>query len=218
MTGQGLRRTPVQQRSTERLSRILDACAQLLDEAGYESLSTRAVAVRAGVPIGSVYRFFSNKRAMADALAQRNLDRYLERVTARLAEPGGGAATGTATGVATGTVTGAGAGAGPLSLDVAVEVVVDEYIAMKGVTPGFELVDFGIPGESEPNRHVADRLLELLAGRLGLDPADAYARLTFVISVEAADALLQLAFRTDPAGDRAVIAETKRMLRAYLAR
>lgn len=196
MTGQGLRRTPVQQRSTERLSRILDACAQLLDEAGYESLSTRAVAVRAGVPIGSVYRFFSNKRAMADALAQRNLDEYLDRVTARLAEP---AAT-------------------PSSLDVAVEVVVDEYIAMKGVTPGFELVDFGIPGESEPNRHVADRLLELLAGRLGLDPADAYARLTFVISVEAADALLQLAFRTDPAGDPAVIAETKRMLRAYLAR
>ncbi|MCM2418522.1 TetR/AcrR family transcriptional regulator [Streptomyces sp. RKAG293] len=196
MTGQGLRRTPVQQRSTERLSRILDACAQLLDEAGYESLSTRAVAVRAGVPIGSVYRFFSNKRAMADALAQRNLDQYLDHVTARLAEP---AAT-------------------PLSLEVAVEVVVDEYIAMKGATPGFELVDFGIPGESEPNRHVADRLLELLAGRLGLDPADAYARLTFVISVEAADALLQLAFRTDAAGDPAVIAETKRMLRAYLAR
>ncbi|MCZ4118163.1 TetR/AcrR family transcriptional regulator [Streptomyces sp. H39-S7] len=197
MTGQGLRRTPVQQRSTERLGRILDACAELLDEAGYESLSTRAVAVRAGVPIGSVYRFFSNKRAMADALAQRNLDRYLERVTARLAGPEGDAS---------------------LPLDVVVEVVVDEYIAMKGTTPGFELVDFGIPGESEPNLHVADRLLELLAGRLGLDPADAYARLTFVISVEAADALLQLAFRTDPAGDPAVIAETKRLLRAYLAR
>lgn len=192
----------MQQRSTERLSRILDACAQLLDEAGYESLSTRAVAARAGVPIGSVYRFFSNKRAMADALAQRNLDRYLERVTARLAGPAGGAV----------------ADGGPLALDVVVEVVVDEYIAMKGTTPGFELVDFGIPGESEPNCHVADRLLGLLAGRLGLDPADAYARLTFVISVEAADALLQLAFRTDPAGDPAVIAETKRLLRAYLAR
>lgn len=194
MNGQGLRRTPVQRRSTERLSRILDACAQLLDEGGYESLSTRAVAVRAGVPIGSVYRFFCNKRAMADALAQRNLDRYLERVTARLAEPG----------------------ATPLALDVAVDVVVDEYIAMKGVTPGFELVDFGVASEANPR--VADRLLDLLGGQLGLDPADAYTRLTFVISVEAADALLQLAFRTDPAGDPAVIAETKRLLRAYLDR
>ena len=59
----------MQRRSAERLARILDACAELLDETGYEELSTRAVAVRAGVPIGSVYRFFGNKRALADALA-----------------------------------------------------------------------------------------------------------------------------------------------------
>ncbi|MDJ0343113.1 TetR family transcriptional regulator [Streptomyces sp. H10-C2] len=203
MTGQGLRRTPVQQRSTERLTRILDACAELLDEGGYESLSTRAVAARAAVPIGSVYRFFCNKRAMADALAHRNLDRYLDRVTARLAEPASAAPGRRRTG-------------GLLSLDLAIDVVVDEYIAMKGVTPGFELVEFGISGE--PNHHLADRLLALLAGRLGLDPEDVYTRLTFVISVEAADALIQLAFRTDPSGDPAVIAETKRLLRAYLDR
>lgn len=84
-----LRRAPVQRRSAERLTRILDACADLLDEVGYDALSTRAVAVRAGVPIGSVYRFFGNKRAMADALAQRNLDRYAERVTHRLEAAGG---------------------------------------------------------------------------------------------------------------------------------
>ncbi len=45
-----LRRAPVQQRSAERLARILDACAELLDETGYEQLSTRAVAARAEVP------------------------------------------------------------------------------------------------------------------------------------------------------------------------
>ncbi|MYS01945.1 TetR/AcrR family transcriptional regulator, partial [Streptomyces sp. SID4940] len=32
-----------------------------------------------------------------------------------------------------------------------------------------------------------------------------------------ADALLQLAFRTDPSGDPALIAETRVLLRAYLA-
>lgn len=84
-----LRRAPVQRRSAERLTRILDACADLLDEVGYDALSTRAVAQRAGVPIGSVYRFFGNKRAMADALAQRNLEHYADRVTHRLRETDG---------------------------------------------------------------------------------------------------------------------------------
>lgn len=79
-----LRRAPVQRRSAERLTRILDACADLLDEVGYDALSTRAVAQRAAVPIGSVYRFFGNKRQMVDALAQRNLERYTVRVTERL--------------------------------------------------------------------------------------------------------------------------------------
>ena len=85
-----LRRAPVQRRSAERLTRILDACADLLDEVGYDDLSTRAVAQRAGVPIGSVYRFFGNKRQMADALAQRNLELYSERVTESLREADGG--------------------------------------------------------------------------------------------------------------------------------
>ncbi|CAM5565741.1 TetR family transcriptional regulator [Streptomyces badius] len=37
------------------------------------------------------------------------------------------------------------------------------------------------------------------------------------MSVEAADALLQLAFRTDPSGDAAVVAETRTLVRSYLA-
>jgi len=36
--------------------------------------------------------------------------------------------------------------------------------------------------------------------------------------VQAADALLQLAFRSDPAGDPDLIAETRLLLQAYLAR
>ncbi|HEY9374172.1 TetR/AcrR family transcriptional regulator [Streptomyces sp.] len=191
-----LRRAPVQQRSAERLARILDACAELLDETGYEQLSTRAVAVRAGVPIGSVYRFFSNKRAMADALAHRNLDSYAERISARLAvRPR----------------------TGPYD---AIDTVLDEYIAMKRTVPGFGLVDFGVPapaeaGDDDPNRLVADRLCELLADHLGR-ASDATLRRQVLVGVEATDALLQLAFRTDPSGDPALIAETRRLLHVYL--
>ncbi|MFF9015646.1 TetR family transcriptional regulator [Streptomyces sp. NPDC014870] len=214
-----LRRTPVQQRSAERLARILDACAELLDETGYEQLSTRAVAARAGVPIGSVYRFFGNKRAMADALAHRNLDRYAERISTRLAA------------------------AGKVDAYGAIDGVLDEYIAMKRTVPGFALVDFGVPapasGEDtaegspggdggrrdsgDPSAHqldanhlVADRLCGLLADHLGRT-ADEALRRKVLVGVEAADALLQLAFRAAPSGDPALIAETRQLLYAYLA-
>lgn len=193
-----LRRTPVQQRSAERLARILDACAELLDETGYEQLSTRAVAARAGVPIGSVYRFFSNKRALADALARRNLDSYAERITDRL------------------TTIEATDWRG------AIDAVLDEYLAMKRSVPGFALVDFGAPAPDEDpaddaNQRVAGRLAELLTGHLGR-PADEDLLRAVLVCVEATDALLKLAFRTDPSGDGAIVAETRVLVQAYLAR
>nr|WP_244304158.1 TetR/AcrR family transcriptional regulator [Streptomyces lydicus] len=181
------------------MARILDACAGVLEETGYEDLSTRAVAGRAGVPIGSVYRFFPNKRAMAEALARRNLDAYADRITARL----------TAVDEA------------PLEWRRAMDVVVDEYLAMKRTVPGFALVEFTVPAPRETrqaNYLVADRLLALFAGPLGLDAADQRLRTAFLVGVETADALLQLAFRTDPAGDPAIVTEAKELLRAYLAR
>lgn len=193
-----LRRAPVQRRSAERLTRILDACADLLDEVGYDDLSTRAVAQRAGVPIGSVYRFFGNKRQMADALAQRNLERFTARVTERLKEtPDGGWRT-------------------------AMDAVLDEYLGMKRTAPGFSLVDFGnqIPvgaRHAEPNHRVADRLTDLLSGYLDREPDDDLRR-TFLIAVETADTLVHLAFRVAPEGDERIIEEAREMLRAYLAR
>jgi AcrR family transcriptional regulator len=200
-----LRRVPVQQRSADRLARILDAGAALLDETGYEQLSTRAVADRAGVPIGSVYRFFPNKRALVDALAERNLEVYAGRVVARLeAIP-------------------------EREWRAALDAVLDEYLAMKRSVPGFALVDFGPPVpaagplDEEVNRLVAGRLAELLSGHLGRGPdgavaVDATLRRTVLVCVQAADALLQLAFRADPAGDPDLIAETRVLLQAYLAR
>ncbi|GAA3197537.1 MULTISPECIES: TetR/AcrR family transcriptional regulator [Streptomyces] len=193
-----LRRVPVQRRSAQRLARILDACAEELEEGGYESLSTRAVAGRAGVPIGSVYRFFPHKRAMAEALAGRNLDAYAGRITARLAAPDA-----------------------PAGWRGAMDVVVDEYLAMKRTVPGFALVEFTVPAprdSRQANHAVADRLLGLLAEPLALDAADARLRTAFLVGVEAADSLLQLAFRVAPEGDPGIVTETKELLRSYLAR
>ncbi|MFF5898527.1 TetR/AcrR family transcriptional regulator [Streptomyces argenteolus] len=198
-----LRRVPVQQRSADRLARILDAGAVLLDETGYELLSTRAVADRAGVPIGSVYRFFPNKRALVDALAERNLEVYAGRVVVRLeAIP-------------------------EQEWRAAIDAVLDEYLAMKRSVPGFALVDFGPPAPvdgplDEVNRRVAGRLADLLSrhlarGREGT-VSDAALLRTVLVCVQAADALLQLAFRSDPDGDPDLIGETRILLQAYLAR
>ncbi|MFJ2604964.1 TetR family transcriptional regulator [Streptomyces sp. NPDC091279] len=216
-----LRRAPVQRRSAERLTRILDACADLLDEVGYDDLSTRAVAQRAGVPIGSVYRFFGNKRQMADALAQRNLERFTERVADRLRHTGTGGA-GSTGGVEVPGAVGDSARPGEGGWRAAMDAVLDEYLTMKRTAPGFSLVDFGnqIPVGSrhaEPNHRVADRLAELLSGHLDRAPDDDLRR-TFLIAVETADTLVHLAFRLDPDGDERVIAETREMLRAYLGR
>ncbi|MDT0465258.1 TetR/AcrR family transcriptional regulator [Streptomyces gibsoniae] len=194
-----LRRAPVQRRSAERLTRILDACADLLDEVGYDALSTRAVALRAGVPIGSVYRFFGNKRAMVDALAERNLERYTERVTRRLAEAGGDG-----------------------GWRAAMDAVLDEYLDMKRTAPGFSLVDFGnqIPvgaRYAEPNHRVADRLSGLLSAYIDREPDEDLRRM-FLVAVETADTLVHLAFRMDPEGDERIIAEARTLLRAYLER
>ncbi|MEU8499692.1 TetR/AcrR family transcriptional regulator [Streptomyces lavendulae] len=194
-----LRRTPVQQRSADRLARILDACAELLDETGYENLSTRAVALRAGVPIGSVYRFFGNKRAKAVALAHRNLDRYADGIQKRLAV------------------------LPDAHWRPVVDAVLDEYLAMKRSVPGFALVDFGVPAPpaegpaADPNDLVAARLTQLLCGHLRLVP-DAELERAVLVAVEATDALVQLAFRADPAGDPAIVGETRAMMHAYLAR
>ncbi|MFJ6087314.1 TetR family transcriptional regulator [Streptomyces sp. NPDC092369] len=204
-----LRRAPVQRRSAERLTRILDACADLLDEVGYDDLSTRAVAQRAGVPIGSVYRFFGNKRQMADALAGRNLERFTERVTERLKTAGGEAAS----------RSGGGGGGG---WRTAMDAVLDEYLVMKRTAPGFSLVDFGnqIPvgtRHAEPNHRVADRLTEMLSGYIDREP-DEDLRRTFLIAVETADTLVHLAFRMAPDGDEKIIEEARELLRAYLSR
>ncbi|MCG5212150.1 TetR/AcrR family transcriptional regulator [Streptosporangium sp. KLBMP 9127] len=182
---ESVRRTPVQQRSVERVNQMLDAAAALLDEGGYEALSTRAVAERAGLPIGSIYRFFRDKRGLADALARRNLERFADRVADRLDE-----------------VTG---------WEGVVDAVVDEYVEMKRRVPGFAVLDFS------GNGLVADELTGLLASWLTPVAGHTLGR-TLLIAVEAADGLLKLAFRDAPSGDPGLIAETKELLLAYLAR
>lgn len=194
----GLRRMPRQERSQARVRRMLDSCAELVDEVGYEGLTTTLLAERAEVAIGSVYQFFPDKRAVVQALTVRSLEAYLERLTVRLSER-----------------------------DLAhwwdgVDTAIDEYIAMHRDTPGFRTLHFGdvvdvhlLDDERTNNAVIAGRLGDVLRARFGVTATD---RLDFVltVAVEAADALIKFAFRRDPEGDPVVLTEAKALVRGYL--
>ena len=200
LTVRPLRRVPVQGRSVARVQRMLDACAELVDELGYESLTTTLLAERAGVAIGSVYQFFPDKRAVVQALTLRNLEAYLDRLASRIAE-----------------------GEFAHWWD-AVDAGIDEYIAMHRTVPGFRTLHFGdvvdvhlLDEERDNNAVISDQLADLLVSQLGVSVGP---RLNFAltIAVEAADALIKLAFRRDPEGDEAVLTEAKALIREYLHR
>ena len=75
-----LRTIPVQQRSAERMNSLLDAAAALIDEEGIDGVTTTAVAYRSRSSVGVLYRYFPNIDSLLKALAQRNMQRYLEMV------------------------------------------------------------------------------------------------------------------------------------------
>ncbi|MGW4815771.1 TetR family transcriptional regulator [Kitasatospora cineracea] len=199
----GARRRPVQQRSQERYERLLDACAGLLDESGSAGLTTKEVALRAEVPIGTLYQFFAGKEGLLAALAERNLARFLDGLARRVAA------------------------AGPPDLASFTDHAVDEFVAMKRDVPGFGHLDFGLvdtvpaevddlhllDAELDNNAAVAVRL-RTIGGELFAAPGYA---LALRVAMECADAVLKLAFRADPAGDPALIAECKRLVCSYLA-
>lgn len=59
-----LRKQPKQVRSTQLLSDILTAAAQVLAKEGVHRFTTARVAEKAGVSIGSLYQYFPNKAAL----------------------------------------------------------------------------------------------------------------------------------------------------------
>jgi AcrR family transcriptional regulator len=65
------RRSPVQQRSRERLQRILAVATELIASQGTDALRMSEVAERAGISIGSLYQYFADRNALVRALAER---------------------------------------------------------------------------------------------------------------------------------------------------
>ncbi len=189
---QGLRRRPTQARGAVRVDQLLDACGELLDEVGYDAMTTRAVAARAGSSIGSFYQFFGDKTQLVQAFGERNLTRYLDRLArVVVASP-------------------------PSGWVQLLDLAFDEYVAQRRSVPGLGVVDFALGDGEDPSQWLAEHLGDLIAG-LFQRSLTVEVRRALRVAVEAADALVGLAFRDDPAGDADLLSEARTVVRGYLA-
>lgn len=63
-----------QPRGQRRIDQLLDAADTVFAHLGYERATTNAICAQAGVSPGTLYQFFPNKPAIAEALAARYLE------------------------------------------------------------------------------------------------------------------------------------------------
>jgi AcrR family transcriptional regulator len=185
-----MRRQPVQQRGAATVSAIVDACASLLNEYDYDDITTARIVDVAGVPIGSFYQYFPDKRSVVHALALRGMETYLREVEELFT--------------------------GDLIADTwreAMTQVVGVYLRMLHEEPGFGRVRFSdmldshrLDSSVDQYELMAERLAELFVNRFGAQ-GDAPVMLTFRIAVQTADALFKLAERVGE-DDRAYVVGT----------
>jgi AcrR family transcriptional regulator len=84
------RRTPaIQARLDDQRSAILEAAADLLAEQGYAACAVAAVAARAGVAAGTVYRHFDSKAALVAEVFRAVVDREVAAVATAVASASG---------------------------------------------------------------------------------------------------------------------------------
>jgi AcrR family transcriptional regulator len=185
-------------RSRERLARVLDAADRVLARDGAEAFTTTRVAAEAGVPIGSVYRFFADKQSIVEALALRYWSDFDDLVagTAQadeldpLPDPG--------------------------------SMVIDVLAAGFRARPGFLALWYGglrtehIRNATRPVREAIARSVErILAHHWPAAPEEARAAVAAMV-VLAGDGLLREAFRRSPEGDAELLEESKLMLASYI--
>lgn len=81
------RKSPVQARSSASVQAICEATIQVLLAVGKERLTTRKVAERAGVSVGTLYQYFPNKSSLLQAVLRSHLEQVtcaVERVCSEL--------------------------------------------------------------------------------------------------------------------------------------
>jgi AcrR family transcriptional regulator len=191
------RRTPVQRRSRERVEAILAAAEQIVVGEGVEGLSTRSLAERAGLPVGSVYTYFADREAIIAALIERHVGAMDERVLADAA-------------------------ALPVfNVRALVQSVIASYQAGYAARPSFVALWFRgrvsaeiVASVRARNNALAARFRAFTVGAGVLRPDAEPLVLEFV--GEMIDAVMAIAYRDELGGDERLVREGTEMIVRYL--
>lgn len=193
------RRVPTQERSKKRVERIIDAAAYVFAEEGYDAATMEGIAERAETSIGSIYQFFPNKLSLFTALARHyhgKLRAFFDMLLGGplLEQPWG---------------------------DI-LDAGIDALVAFHEQEPGFRAVWVGlhltdeVVAEGEAiNREFAQRIEAVLAAKLhALPPTMRPVAATMMVEVLTA---MMIVSARRPAEAKPLMAETKTLLRRYLA-
>lgn len=199
------RTVPTQARSRERYERILEAATIEFAQAGFVAATMEGIAQRAETSIGSVYRFFPDKRAVYEALVSKHLDGAKEIFELLFKE-----------------ATSASARA-PRWQDL-IDKSVDAFAAFDRSGPLFRAIWTNIPHSGNAlgdalavNREFARRA-EVLLERYTPGVTPERRALVAIMMVEAMTAALTYAAREEDQGMAdAMVEETKVLLKRYLA-
>jgi len=177
---------------------IVSATAHLVDELGPDEVTTTVIAERLGVSVGSIYTYFEDRSAIFDAIVARSIAAHDEMVSRLHGDDSAN------------------------DWFAITEAIIDSLVAVYRTEPGFRSLWF--------SQHLSAEMLETMRRT---DEAQARAALAsftahgFHVDVASPidvmrmyvgliDKGLDLAFRLDPKGRPAVIAETKRVVKVYL--
>lgn len=193
-----VRTPPVQRRASDRVDEILDAAAAVVDEVGTELLTTTLVAERAGAGVGTVYRYFPDRIAILQGIADRNVRTLGERFEQVVAVP-----------------------RDDLLDDLT--ALFHAYVELYRELPGYRSLRAGetLPTSMRPKGAVVVELVERVAATIGprhgvaLDADD---RERLVDCFHVVDAVVGAAFVDDPQGDAHLIALAYEVARAVSRR
>jgi AcrR family transcriptional regulator len=198
IAGGRLRRVPQQDRSRDKLRRVLDAADALLAREGGGALATTRVAAAAGISVGSLYAYFPDKETIAEALALRYWGEIERRIAAVVEaderEPL------------------------PDPTAALLDAVTDGFRA----SSGFRALWFStlrterLRDSTRPTRITIGGLIERLLAVHWPDAEPGERATVARMYVLGGDGLLREAFRLDPEGDPTVLLEGRRMLDAYI--